>query len=153
MVGLRDVSCLLSLDQNVDLWVQHSKCLIFGNLFEDFCRFSPLIIEISDKSVVISNKYRGLTLVSVGIFKFCTNQAFLLHHAVLDFLNPIGRTTFLRCPNKIAAWSFSKLVHRRSKTLQNIRLNIFRRNYIYCSTKISSNSTMKVVPYTILSSY
>ena len=124
-------------------------------LFEDFCRFSPLIIEISDKSVVISNKYRGLTLVSIGIFKFCTNQAFLLHHAVLDFLTPIGRTTFLRCPNKIATWSFSKLVHRRSKNLQNIRLNVFWRNNMYYSTKISSNSTMKTLfnPYTIFSTH
>ena len=110
-----------------------------------FLSFLPLIIEISDESVVISNKYRGLTLVSNGIFKFCANQAFLLHHAVLDFLSPIRRTLFLRCPKKIATWSLSKLVHRRSKTLQNIRLNVFWRNYIYCSTKISSNSTMKTL--------
>ena len=117
-----------------------------------FLSFLPLIIEISDESVVISNKYRGLTLVSNGIFKFCSNQAFLLHHAVLDLFNPIGRTPFLRCPNKIATWSFSKLVHQRLKTLQNIRLNVFWWNYIYCSTKISSNSTMKTLfnPYILI---
>ena len=152
MVGLRDVSRLSSLDENVDLWIQRSKWLLIGHFFEDFCRFSLIVIEISDKSVVISNKYRGLTLVSNGIFKFCANQAFLLHHAVLDFLTPIGRTTFLRCPNKIATWSFSKLVHRRSKNLQNIRLNVFWRNNMYYSTKISSNSTMKTLFTLILSS-
>ena len=109
MVGLRDVSRLLSLDENVDLWIQRSKWLLIGHFFEDFCRFSPIVIEISDESVVISNKYRGLTPVSNGIFKFCANQAFLLHHAVLEVSTQSGELPFFGARVKLLRGHFQNL--------------------------------------------
>ena len=110
MVGLRDVSRLPSLDENVDLWIQRSKWLLIGHFFEDFCCFSSIVIEISDESVVISNKYRGgLTPVSNGIFKFCANQAFLLHHAVLEVSTQSGEPPFFGARVKLLRGHFQNL--------------------------------------------